>query len=227
VQLNRFGWHESFSVFLSGHVFKPGANHHDGGVQDRFEFKHRCARCNSTLVQFDTFMKFAGRARMKISDMDFRRRLFNVYQIKQPIAGKHAAVIAIICGAISVLPASRAWSITAESATGTRRISSHLQLPALLLAADSASPLAPVAQDEGDDEDRDVPTSQVDKYISVYEAMQKNHDLTVEQATSRQGLTVDQFRALENKIEADDTLRERVRKALRHAANPKDTSEDD
>ncbi len=84
-----------------------------------------------------------------------------------------------------------------------------------------------MAQDQGDDEDRDVPTSQVDKYISVYEAMQKNHDLTVEQASSREGLTVEQFRALENKIEADDTLRERVRKALRHAANPKDTSEDD
>jgi hypothetical protein len=226
VQLNRFGWHESISVFLSGHGFKPGTNHHDGGVRDRFEFKHRLARCNSTLAQIDTFMKFAGRARMKISDMDFRRRLFNVDQIKQPIAGRHA-VIAIICGAIAMLPASRAWSMTAEPATGARRINSQLRLPALLLAADSASPLAPMAQDEGDDEDRDVPTSQVDKYISVYEAMQKNHDLTVEQATSRQGLTVEQFRALENKIEADDTLRERVRKALRHAANPKDTSEDD
>ena len=43
--------------------------------------------------------------------------------------------------------------------------------------------------------------------------MQKDHNITVEQATSKQGLTVAQFRALENKIEADDTLRERVRGA--------------
>jgi hypothetical protein len=57
--------------------------------------------------------------------------------------------------------------------------------------------------------------------------MQKDHNLTVEQAASKQGLTVEQFRALENKIEADDTLRERVRKALRHAANPSDKSTED
>ncbi|HXM88977.1 MAG TPA: hypothetical protein VN916_05955, partial [Candidatus Acidoferrum sp.] len=84
------------------------------------------------------------------------------------------------------------------------------------------------AQDSDDDDNQDVPTSQVDKYISVYESMQKDHNLTVDQATSKEGLTVAQFRALENKIEADDTLRERVRKALRHAANPneKDTSDE-
>jgi hypothetical protein len=171
-------------------------------------------------------MKFAWRARIKSSGLDLRRRLFNVYRIKRPIAGKNAAVTAIVLGAIAILPASIAWSAPAGFAT-TRPIDVRLHHSPLDLAADSAAPLAPVAQDTGDDEDKDVPTSQVDKYISVYEAMQKNHDLTVEQASLRQGLTVEQFRALENKIEADDTLRERVRKALRHAANPKDTSEDD
>ena len=83
------------------------------------------------------------------------------------------------------------------------------------------------AQDDTDDDDKDVPTSQVDKYISVYEAMQKDHNLTVEQAASRQGLTVAQFRELEGRIERDDTLRERVRKALRHAANPNATDSSD
>jgi hypothetical protein len=57
--------------------------------------------------------------------------------------------------------------------------------------------------------------------------MQKDHNLTVEQAASKQGLTVEQFRSLENKIEADDTLRERVRKALRHTANPADKDSSD
>jgi len=84
-----------------------------------------------------------------------------------------------------------------------------------------------VAQDDTDDDDKDVPTGQVDKYINVYEAMQKDHNLTVEQAASRQGLTVAQFRELEGRIERDDTLRERVRKALRHAANPNATDSSD
>lgn len=84
-----------------------------------------------------------------------------------------------------------------------------------------------MAQDDTDDDDKDVPTGQVDKYINVYEAMQKDHNLTVEQAASRQGLTVAQFRELEGRIERDDTLRERVRKALRHAANPNATDSSD
>ena len=49
----------------------------------------------------------------------------------------------------------------------------------------------------------------------------EDHGLTVEQAASKQGMTVTQFRSLEDKIERDDTLRERVRTALRKAANPK------
>jgi hypothetical protein len=82
------------------------------------------------------------------------------------------------------------------------------------LAAEPAT--APAPASETDEDDKDVPTNQVDKYISVYESMQKDHGLTVEQATSKQGLTVAQFREIEGKIERDDTLRERVRKALRH-----------
>ena len=126
--------------------------------------------------------------------------------------GAATAVMAIICG---VLVASMAWSAP-----------SQLRDRALQLAAEPATAPAPPSETDEED-DKDVPTNQVDKYISVYESMQKDHNITVEQATSKQGLTVEQFRALENKIEADDTLRERVRKALRHAANPKDTDSSD
>ena len=91
------------------------------------------------------------------------------------------------------------------------------------LAAEPATAPAPPSETDEED-DKDVPTSQVDKYISVYESMQKDHNLTVEQATSKQGLTVAQFREIEGKIERDDTLRERVRKALRH--EPDKDSED-
>ncbi len=140
-------------------------------------------------------------------------------QINQPFAGGRMgatlAMIAIILGALGMLAASRAWS----ASNGQPR-HQPLQL--------SATPSNPLVQDSDDDNNQDVPTSQVDKYISVYESMQKDHNLTVDQAASKQGLTVAQFRDLENKIEADDTLRERVRKALRHAANPneKESSDD-
>ena len=63
---------------------------------------------------------------------------------------------------------------------------------------------------------------------ALLRALRNQQGLTVEQAASKQGLTVAQFRDLEGKIEANDTLRERVRKALRHAANPNapDSSDD-
>ena len=125
-------------------------------------------------------------------------------QIKSTVAAMRVsaatAVIAIVCG---VLMASMAWS------------ASRLQDRALQLAAEPATAPAPPSETDEED-DKDVPTNQVDKYISVYESMQKDHNLTVEQATSKQGLTVAQFRQIEGKIERDDTLRERVRKALRH-----------
>ena len=133
-------------------------------------------------------------------------------QITQPLAGTRAgattAMIAIIC-ILGTLPASAAWS-------ATRHVTQI-----------AAEPSAPSSPSETEDDDKDVPTSQVDKYISVYASMQKDHNLTVEQAATKQGLTVAQFRSLENKIENDDALRERVRKALRQAANPKAKDSDD
>jgi hypothetical protein len=150
----------------------------------------------------------------------------NVKQIERAFAlvrdGSATALIAIVCGLFAILPASRALAAPADDA---RPAGSRLEHHALQLAAEPST--APAPPEETDEDDKDVPTSQVDKYISVYESMQKDHNLTVEQAALKQGLTVEQFRALENKIEADDTLRERVRKALRHAANPNDKSATD
>ncbi|HEV2169527.1 MAG TPA: hypothetical protein VGR40_01195, partial [Candidatus Binatus sp.] len=137
------------------------------------------------------------------------RRLTIVNQPTETSAAMRASVttamIAIIFGVVSMMPALAAWAAQPRAAQ---------------LAAEPSAP-AP-AGDAADADDKDVPTSQVDKYISVYESMQKDHSLTVEQAALKQGLTVAQFRNLENKIENDDTLRERVRKALRHEVNPSD-----
>ena len=128
-------------------------------------------------------------------------------------SGAATAAITIICG---VFAATLAWSAPIRSSVRVPRIKFALQL-----AAEPATAPAPASETDQED-DKDVPTSQVDKYISVYESMQKDHNLTVEQATSKQGLTVAQFRSIEGKIERDDTLRERVRKALRHTKDPND-----
>jgi hypothetical protein len=99
-----------------------------------------------------------------------------------------------------------------------------LTLPAVMIAASiaraasitrAAGPQL-LGQDDSTDEDDDaIPTDQVDKYIAVYSAMQKDHNLSVEQAASKQGLTVDQFRSLEDRIEQNSVIHERVLNALR------------
>jgi hypothetical protein len=99
-------------------------------------------------------------------------------------------------------------------------------LPSVSLAASTpqlyrrASQARVLAQDDDSIPDEDaVPTAQVDKYIAVYTAMQKNHNLSVEQAASKQGLTVDQFRTLEDKIERNPIVHERVLDALKASAH--------
>ena len=136
-----------------------------------------------------------------------------VYKISSPISGGLSALIAatvlVICAAIAIPKARATW----RSPT-----------PLTVIASGTGT----VQTEADEDDDKDVPPGQVDKYVSVYRSMQKDHGLTVEQAASKQGMTVTQFRSLEDKIERDDTLRERVRTALRKAANPnaKDTDQE-
>ncbi|HVN28649.1 MAG TPA: hypothetical protein VMT64_09200 [Candidatus Binataceae bacterium] len=77
------------------------------------------------------------------------------------------------------------------------------------------------AQDDDSADEEAIPSAQVDKYIAVYSAMQKNHGLSVEQATSKQGLTVDEFRTLEDKIERNPVVHQRVLDALKASATGK------
>ena len=134
-------------------------------------------------------------------------------RISSPISGSlsviTAAMAVVVCAAIAIPKARSTW-----------------RWPTPLTAIASGSGTVQTEADE--DDDKDVPPAQVDKYVSVYRSMQKDHGLTVEQAASKQGMTVTQFRSLEDKIERDDTLRERVRTALRKAANPnaKDTDQE-
>jgi type III secretory pathway component EscV len=78
-----------------------------------------------------------------------------------------------------------------------------------------------VSQDDDEQQANDVSPAQVEQYVKVYESMQRDRNLTVDQATARQHLTVDQFRDIEGKIERDGVLRERVRRELLKMAQQK------
>jgi hypothetical protein len=70
----------------------------------------------------------------------------------------------------------------------------------------------------GAEDDNPPPSDQVDKYIAVYTAMQRDHNLTVEQAARKQGLTVAQFRSIEDRIERNPVVHDRVLQALKDAS---------
>ena len=71
------------------------------------------------------------------------------------------------------------------------------------------------------DADSEVAPDQVEKYIAVYKDMQRDRSLTVETAAAKEGLTVAEFRELEDKIGRDDAAREHVRTELQGAAAEK------
>ena len=103
-------------------------------------------------------------------------------------------------------------------------IAAFLAAPTLATAASKSASFARalmIAQDDSTADEEAIPTDQVEKYIAVYSAMQKNHSLSVEQAASREGLTVDQFRTLEDKIERNPVVHERVLDALKTSATGK------
>jgi len=74
-----------------------------------------------------------------------------------------------------------------------------------------------IGQNVGSDEN-EVSTDEVEKYVSVYKAMQRNRSLTVNQATAAQGLTIQQFRQLENRVQRDDAALQQARDELQAAA---------
>lgn len=63
-------------------------------------------------------------------------------------------------------------------------------------------------------------------YIDVYGAMQSDHDLTIDGALSRlgNGMSLEQFRELERRIQRQDQLVERVREALLEQAKSRASS---
>jgi hypothetical protein len=70
----------------------------------------------------------------------------------------------------------------------------------------------------GDSDENEVSTDDVEKYVSVYKAMQRNRSLTIDQAAAARGLTTMQFRQLEDRIQRDDAALQQARDELQAAA---------
>jgi len=75
-----------------------------------------------------------------------------------------------------------------------------------------------ITQDEQSAGDTEVPSAQVEKYVAVYKAMQRDRTLTASQAAAKQGMTLQEFRNLESRIQRDDSALQHARDELQSAA---------
>lgn len=75
-----------------------------------------------------------------------------------------------------------------------------------------------LAQAGNDGEETEVSPGDIEKYVAVYKAMQRDRAVTVDEAATRQGLTVRTFRNLESRVERDDAALQRARDELLAAA---------
>ncbi len=75
-----------------------------------------------------------------------------------------------------------------------------------------------IAQDDSDSDEIEVPPGDIEKYVAVYRAMQRDRTLTVDQAATQNGLTLQTFRDLESRVERDDAALQRARDELQAAA---------
>jgi len=133
--------------------------------------------------------------------MKFRGRCFLVFRIKYWASlGRRVMLLSTVLVAAVLAPAP-----------------GRAALPKAAVHSHAGGVLNQIAQDEPEDEPA-IPSDDIQKYIAVYTAMQRDHSLTVEQAAGKQGLSVSQFRDLENKIEESPVAHERVMDALQAAA---------
>lgn len=138
------------------------------------------------------------------------------------LARRALSVLAMLLG-VAALGASNppAGSAASPAAPATTRIASAdsatARRPAIMFAQTLAQRLA---QDDDDDGGADAAAGQgasreqIEKYVAVYRAMQRDHSMTIEQAAAAQGFTVAAFRDLEQRIESDDLSRDQARRAL-------------
>jgi hypothetical protein len=94
--------------------------------------------------------------------------------------------------------------LMAATGAGYTAAGSHVAAPARTVVAQ--------AEEEG------VSHDEIQKYVAVYKAMQRNRRLTVEQAAETQGLTLQAFRDLEQRVERNEAARDEARQELMEGA---------
>lgn len=95
-----------------------------------------------------------------------------------------------------------------------------LALVALTLGV-FASSFHPYAEETEDNPPSNVSEADLETYIAVYNAMQDDHGLSIEEAIKPYKLSLDEFRSSERRIQNESRLVERVRGALLDHAKKK------
>ncbi len=72
----------------------------------------------------------------------------------------------------------------------------------------------PAAEETEEVEPDTVSETDLQMYIKVYEAMQDDHDLNIDEAIKPYHITLDDFRQIERRVQAQPRLVERVREVL-------------
>jgi len=97
---------------------------------------------------------------------------------------------------------------------------------AILLAGAVALSVRPQAQESDDDHDQQgVTEAEIELYIDVYSAMQKDHDITIESAIAPHNVSLEQFRDVERRVQKDQRMVDRVREALLETAKARAIAE--
>lgn len=95
-----------------------------------------------------------------------------------------------------------------------RRSRFLLLLIACGLLATMLAVFHPAAEEVDEGEPSTVSEADLKMYIAVYTAMQDNHDLVIENAIKPYHISLEDFRKLEQRIQSQPRLVERVREAL-------------
>jgi hypothetical protein len=109
------------------------------------------------------------------------------------------------------------WSRAAILGASLIIVIQLLNLP----AASARSNLATrdtIAQAGGADDDTEISPAQLEKYVAVYKAMQRDRSLTVEAAAAENGMTLEAFRQLEGRVQRDEAALQRARDELQASA---------
>jgi hypothetical protein len=72
----------------------------------------------------------------------------------------------------------------------------------------------PAAEEVGENNTETVSEADLQTYVKIYEAMQDDHDLTIEEAIKPYHVSLDDFRHIERRIQSQPRLVDRVREAL-------------